>query len=251
MKPFVFVAALVLASAPLVASASQTSSCVDTSEVVGERHCSRFGDRWSSERLFRIVLGAGFWTGHTTATSRRWNASFGKENPIKFGIPARALGISTIDDVGFDFRIHGYASRHVYLGFDWALAFGSVRTTFEQPSQTVELGNAPGLNFIHAKLGGVVGTRIPLGPLSARLESVIGLEIASISANGRRWGQSEWTRGSISSVNLLLEPRVGVDVWTSPWSTITAWGGINMVYPSERSMGVSFALHGRAFDGAR
>jgi len=250
VKKLALVIAALFASVPAVASAAN-SSCAENSDVVGERVCSRYGDRWASERLFRIVLGAGLWTGHVSPMSRNWNGTFGKENPIKFSLPGRSLGMAAIDDVGFDFRIHGYASRYAYLGFDWALAFGAVRPTFDQAPHGIEIGNAPALNYIHAKFGGVVGTRIPIGPISARLESVIGLELASISANARRWGQSEWTRGSFTSVNLLLEPRVGVDVWTSPWTTVTAWGGINMVYPSERSIGVSFALHGRAFDGSR
>lgn len=243
------VAAAATLSIPAIASAS--NSCVEKSDVVGDRVCGRYGDRWAKERLFRVVLGAGFWTGHVTPPSRSWSGSFGKDSPIKVGIPGAALGVSTIDDVGFDFRLHGYASRNVYLGFDWALAVGAIQTKLAQPQGNIELQHAGGLNFIHAKLGGVVGARLPLGPLTARLESVIGVEIASISANGRRLGQTEWIRGGITSVNLLLEPRVGIDLWTSPWSTVTGWGGMNMLYPSERSIGVSFALHGRAFDGAR
>jgi len=242
------VVAAVTLGAPAVASAHK--SCVEKSDVVGDRVCSRYGARWASEHMFRIVLGAGFWTGHTTPTSRSWSGSFGKDGPIKLKLPGRALGVSTIDDVGFDLRMHGYASRYVYLGIDTALAFGAIRTNTEQ-QPNLELAHAAGLNFVHAKIGAVVGTRIPLGPVTARLEGVIGLELASINAKARRPGTSDWIDGSFTSANVLLEPRVGLDVWTSPWTTVTAWGGVNMVYPSERSIGVSFALHGRAFDGAK
>ena len=250
MRRIVFAAAAIVAMVPSTASAS-SSSCIDQSDIVGERVCRRYGDAWATERLYRLVLGAGIWSGHTSPMSRSWSGSFGKDDPIKFGIPARALGIQTIDDVGFDFRLHGYASRNVYLGIDWGLAFGSVRTKLDHQEPNVELTNAGGINFFHGKLGGVVGVSVPIGPLNARLESVVGVEMASVSANAKRVGQGQFIRGGFTSVNLLLEPRIGVDVWTSPWSTITAWGGVNMVYPSERSMGVSFALHGRAFDGTR
>jgi len=248
VKAIQFALAMLIVALPSAAYAS--NGCVEKSDVVGDRLCSRFGDRWSSERMYRVVLGAGFWTGHVTPNSRSWSGSFGKDTPIKIAVPGRALGIHSVDDVGFDFRLHGYASRNVYLGFDWALAFGAIRTNHEQ-QPNLEIGHVPGLNYMHTKLGGVVGMRIPLGPVHARLESVIGVEIASVTANARRPGQSEWIRGSFTSVNFLLEPRVAVDLWTAPWSTVTAWGGLNMLYPSERSMGISFALHGRAFDGAR
>jgi hypothetical protein len=238
---------VLLVAAP--SSASASNGCVDHSDIVGERVCRRYGDSWSTERLYRLVLSGGFWSGHTSPASRKWAGSFGKDDPIKFGILGRSLGVSTIDDVGFDFRLHGYASRNVYLGFDWALAFGAVKTNLSHQEPNVELSQASGVNFFHAKLGGVVGAAIPLGPLTARIESVIGVELASVSANARYVGRSTWIRGGFTSVNLLLEPRLAVDVWTSPWSTITAWGGVNMIYPSERSMGLSFALHARAFDG--
>lgn len=227
------------------------NNCVDSSDVVGDRKCTRYGETWSSERTFPVVVGTGLWSGHVVPSNRNWSGTFGKDAPIKFSLPGQQLGMKSVDDVGFDFRMHGYATKTFYLGVDWALALGRVKTNIT-PREGFEMRDKGSLNYIHAKLATVLGARLPLGPLSLRLEALIGVQIASVSLEGRSVtanGHGDWLKGSFSSVAFLLEPRVAVDVWTTPWSTISAWGGGSVLFPAERSMGLTIALHGRAFDG--
>lgn len=236
---------LLLPSVPDLARAG--NSCVEQSDIVGDRVCGRYGDRWSAERTFPVVFGVGVWSGHVVPSGRSWSGSFGKDNPIKFSIPGQHLGMSTVNDFGLDFRLHGFVSRTFYVGLDWAIALGRVHTNVV-PREGFEMRDKGSINYVHARIASVVGGRVPLGPLSLRLETLIGLQIASVSLEGRKTG-GDWVQGSFTSAALLLEPRVAVDLWTTPWSTITAWGSTNLMFPTDRGMGLSIALHGRAFDG--
>ncbi|MBI2392186.1 MAG: hypothetical protein HYV09_21540 [Deltaproteobacteria bacterium] len=239
--------AVVAASLSLASTASAKNECVETSDITGDKVCGRYGDRWSTERTFPIVVGVGLWSGHVEPVGRTWSGSIGTDHPSRFGIAGSAIGMRAMTDVGFDFRLHAFASRSIYLGVDWAFAMGAAQTTIA-PTAGWELRDRPTLDWVHARLATVVGGRIPLGRLSLRVETLVGVQVVALKVEGRKDG-AEWTQGSLTSFALLLEPRVAVDLWTSPWATVSAWGGQSFVHPAERSMGVSFALHGRAFDG--
>jgi hypothetical protein len=223
------------------------NSCVEQSDVVGDRTCGRYGDQWSTERTFPLVIATGMWSGHVVPSLHRWGASIGKDNPARVGIDGRELGITSVNDVGMDFRFHGYAAKHFYVGMDWAIALGKVNTKLTQ-NEGFEFRDKSSVNYAHVRFAAVLGGRVPLGPLSARLEALVGLQIVSISMEARKNG-SDWVSASVTSAGLILEPRLAVDVWTTPWSTLTAWGGMSVIYPADRTMGLSIALHGRAFDG--
>lgn len=242
MKRLLFGALLLL---PREAHAHST--CVEQSDVVGDRLCSRYGDRWSSERTFPLVLGIGMWSGHVVPANRNWSGTIGKNNPERLKVAGDGLGIRSIDDVGFDLRFHGFINKHFYTGIDWAMSFGNVHPRIA-PQQDFVFEEKRSLNWVHARIAGVVGGRLPLGPFSARLEALVGLQVASVSVLASKNG-GDPLNGSFTSVAFLLEPRLAVDVWTSPWSTITAWGGASVFFPADRTMGLSIALHGRAFDG--
>lgn len=239
--------AVVLASLTFVSVASAKSECIERSDVTGDKVCSRYGSGWSVERTFPIAIGVGLWSGHVVPAGRTWSGSIGKENPSRFGVHGSAIGMRAMNDVGFDFRLHAFASRSIYLGVDWAFAMGAAQTTLASTAGW-ELRDRPTLDWVHARLATVVGGRIPLGRLSLRVETLVGVQVVALSVEGRKDG-GEWTQGSLTSFALLLEPRVAVDLWTNPWSTVSVWAGQSFVHPAERSMGVSFALHGRSFDG--
>ena len=223
------------------------NSCIERSDVVGDRICSRYGDQWSSERSIPLVLGMGAWSGHVVPAGHSWYASLGKEHPLRVGLDGRSLGITKVDDVGFDFRLHGFAAKHFYTGIDWALGFGHVKSTVA-PTEGFEFRDKSGVNWVHVRLAAVVGGRVPLGPFSARLEGLVGMQIVSLSLAGRKQG-GDWIDGSATSIGFLLEPRLALDLWTTPWSTLSTWAGMNVFYPADRTMGLSIAIHGRAFDG--
>lgn len=227
--------------------ASAKSECVEQSDVVGERVCGRFGDRWSVERTFPISIGFGLWTSHVEPRGRTWRATPEKESSSSVGVAGSAMGIRAIDAVGFDLRILAHPSPHSYVGFDQALAFGAVDSAVA-PTGSYAFRDTRSLDYVHARSSVVVGVRVPLGRLALRAETLLGVDIVGLSLEVQK-GQGEWKRGSLNSISLLIEPRLACELWTGPWSTVSVWGGTNFVHPNDRSMGVSFAIHGRAFDG--
>jgi hypothetical protein len=137
------------------------------------------------------------------------------------GAPIRGYGI--------DFRLAGYFARHGYLAFDWALALGRARSD-------------AGVNFFQARVGPTVGVRVPLGRLSLRVEGLTALQVLLVSTGDR--GKSS------GGAMLAIEPRVAVDWWFTPDSTLTAWAGANVLRNGDYSFGLSIGGHLRAFDGA-
>jgi len=238
---------IALAVVTFALPASAKNECIERSDVVGDQVCGRYANRWSVERTFPLSIGTGLWMTHLEPRGRTWRGSLGK-NSSGFGVAGGDMGIRAIDAMGFDFRFVGHASQHIYLGLDWGLAFGAIGSTVA-PTEGYSFRDAKTLDFIQARTSFVLGGRVPLGRLSLRLETLIGIDIASVGVDMRKGDNGEWTRGSITSVGLLLEPRLACDLWTGPWSTVSAWAGTNFLHPNDRSMGVTFAIHGRSFDG--
>jgi hypothetical protein len=48
----------------------------------------------------------------------------------------------------------------------------------------------------------------------------------------------------------VVEPRMALDAWLTPDTTLTAWAGTNVLRPGDLSMGIALAAHLRAFDGS-
>jgi len=239
----VLVVALVSLTA-LPASAGKT--CVEQSDVVGDRVCGRYGLGWSAERTVPLTAAFGFFSTYVEPRGRSWSASTEK-GAEGVGVSGAAMGMRSMQTFGFDFRFVGNLSQHAYLGLDTALAFAAIGSAVA-PTGGWEFRDKKTLDFVHVRESLVLGGRVPLGRLSLRVETLVGFDIASAGVEMRK-GQGEWQRGSVTSFMFLLEPRVAVDVWMTPWSTVSVWAGTNFLHPSDRATGISFAIHGRSFDG--
>ncbi len=234
--------------APALAQAGSHKHCVETSDVVGERSCSRYGVGWSSEHAVPIVLGLGAFHGQVSPIGRSFAGKIGKNSPTLYDYQGGEAGLSSVSTYGFDLRTHGFLTRSLYLGFDWTMAFAHARPNAHHADGWA-LSPRDGVNFFQIRVGPALGLRIPAGRLSFRGELGVGLQILSLSQNARPLQSTASSVGSATYVGGYLEPRLAVDAWTSPWSTISLWGGVNALHPADRSFGLGFALHGRAFDG--
>ena len=100
----------------------------------------------------------------------------------------------------------------------------------------------------HLWLTGVRGgVRLPLGPLSVRGEMLGGAEWISLQQYATI-GQSSMT-ATASTVTWLLEPRVAVDLWTTPFTAVSVFGTMPGFDSRAANGGVAFAVHLRSFDG--
>ncbi len=226
--------------------ASAGKNCVEQSDVVGDRLCGRYGNGWSAERTVPLTAAFGFFTTHVEPRGRTWRAAVEKSSE-GVGVSGAAMGMRSMQTFGFDFRFVGNLSQHAYLGLDTALGFGAIESAVA-PTGGWEFRDKKTLDYLHVRESLVLGGRVPLGRLSLRVEALVGFDVASAGVEMRK-GQGEWQRGSVTSIMLLLEPRVAVDLWTSPWSTVSVWAGTNFLHPNDRATGLSFAIHGRSFDG--
>lgn len=250
MKALAFAALVALAALAFVTAAPSASAksnqCIEQSDVVGDRLCGRYGSLWSVERSVPLTVAMGLWSSHVEPRGRQWYASSDKGGE-GVGVSGAAMGMRSIQTVGFDFRFVGNLSPHVYLGMDTAMAFAAVDSAVA-PTGGFTFRDKRTLDFVHVRHGLVLGARIPMGRLSFRVETLVGFDVVSASLDLRK-NDGTWMRGSVASLGLLVEPRVAADLWTSPWATTSVWAGTNFLHPNDRSMGVMFAFHGRPFDG--
>jgi hypothetical protein len=147
-------------------------------------------------------------------------------------------GLAPMRGNGFYLDVRFHATPHLYAGVDLRAAWG------DAPSATFAYAGGPTTTWDSAWLvtmAGVAGARLPLGRVSLRGELVAGMHGASVASTAMDT--------SASTVAPLVEPRVGVDVWLSPWWTLEATAGANLVDRSERVVGLGLGLHLQAFDG--
>jgi hypothetical protein len=57
--------------------------------------------------------------------------------------------------------------------------------------------------------------------------------------------------GKFSAACGVVRPARGIDVWLSPYATIGACGGVNLLAWRERVLGVVLTYHARSLDGAQ
>jgi len=91
------------------------------------------------------------------------------------------------------------------------------------------------------------GVRLPLGPISLRGEMLGGAEWIALQQYASV-GQSSMTANA-TTVTWLLEPRVAVDLWTTPFTALSVFGTMPGFDSRATNGGVAFAVHLRSFDG--
>ncbi len=230
------------------ATASAHDECVEVSDVVGERKCGRYGSGWSAERGFRFVLGGGLWTSSVSPIGRDFSGKTTEKGPSEYTYAGSQLGLDRVQSFGFDMRMHGFVTPALYLGLDWSMGLGVAKPNEVKTSEGWTLTQRTGLRWMHVKVAPVIGVRIPLGRISLRLETLVGLEIIGLSQYAVDPSGS-MKHGNASHVSFLLEPRAAVDLWTGPWSTITVWGSTNALRTSDGSVGLLFSFHATPYDG--
>lgn len=135
-----------------------------------------------------------------------------------------------------DARMH--VTPWIYAGVDLRAAWG------DPPASTFAFAGGQQMTWDSAWLAtmaGVVGARVPLGRVSLRGELVAGIHGATLSSTAMDT--------SADTVAPLVEPRVALDLWMSPWWVLEANAGANLLDRSEHVFGLGLSFHGQAFDG--
>lgn len=207
--------------------------CVDTTDLVGERKCSRYGLGWSNEKQWPLVLRFGL--RHTSFSPR--GLAFGGARSFS----GEDFGADMVRTYGVDTGFTVFLVGQLYLGLEAAFLFGAVETrslmtTSGEASISMFQGTLP------------LGYRIPLGRASLRAEAALGA--ARISVGHRAVGEEGLRRVSSDAIQGVVEPRLAADFWVSPYVTVGAYGATNILDTGGYAMGLTVAVHHRNFDGA-
>jgi hypothetical protein len=240
--------ASVVVAALLVTGTASASSrhCVETGTVVGETTCRRFGQWWATEHAIPVFGGVGMWS--SVVRNPFLARVYDKQGTTVATATTSDVAEGPLRSYGGEFRIGGFATNLFYLGFGFGLGLGKNRSqTIDRNGYAVSLDD--GINFVHARVGPFMGLRAPMGRLSFRAEVATPLDLMFVSFRSMGADRSERSVGA-GGVGIAVEPRIAVDVWPVPDTTISLWAGADVIRPGNMTMGLTLTGHLRAFDGA-
>lgn len=225
------------------------ASCVETSSVLGYRHCSKFGD-WAKATLLRpgaLELLTSTRSIHMTPVSLGGTAEIEGRN-LRYTADRSAAG--TMKTIGIGFRGTVEIAAGFYLG-----AEGEIGAAISAlPVRAVALDSEP-LTAWQGSYGQVVavfGAQRMIGDTRIAVELAGGALVTPVSARFADDPEMGSTHTAVLSTiaRPTAEGRVRIARWLSPWASAGAFAGADL---SGRgySAGLQLGLHLRAFDGAR
>jgi len=96
-------------------------------------------------------------------------------------------------------------------------------------------------------LGASAGLRLPLGPVSLRGEMLVGANWVSLSQYASN--ATNKLTSTATAITALIEPRAAIDLWVTPFATVSLFGAMPSFEPSAVDAGIMLSGHFRAFDG--
>lgn len=215
--------------------------CGDESRTVGRSTCRRYGD-WalqSDTRVhinvhseFRRVSGLG------SSTPRRDGVALvqvsGGRNTESANVDGFALGFGHRATVGF--------AQNLYLGLE--ITIGQI--DYDPPPVDGQQQEGEGYYYTGAAVG---GAGFYLGNLLLRAELAAGGRVIALASRARDAASSARNRSSFT--RLVIEPRASAELWLSPWLTIGARAGTDLVNDQEVMFGLYLGIYSHAFDGSR
>jgi hypothetical protein len=226
----------ILGGLSLSSAARASRSCTEVSDIVGHQKCAHYGSTWSTEDSFPLTLGvnASYLSIAPQGRTFKGGMKVGtRVTPVEYD--GSALGKTSVGSGGFGLRVTGFLLPFFYVGVEYGITLG--RT---QPGSLISDGasfaRAAELVDTTALFGGAVfGLRLPLGRVSARGDLLLG-------GYGLDLSQSV-TKGALTNASVpmstsapLFEPRVAVDLWATPWVTLSGSYGRNLVDHGTQSL---------------
>jgi hypothetical protein len=200
----------------------------------------------ASGTRYPLVLSVGLRSLSYEPSSRDRFDGMVQTSPTGYQFTGDALGDSAVRAYGAE------------LGLDWAFTsfvYAGAAAAWGEGAWSAAPFTAGGLTIdpratvnAHMWLTGLrAGIRLPLGPLSVRGEVLGGAEWVSLQQYASV-GPSSMT-ATATTVAWLIEPRVAVDLWTTPFTALSVFGTMPGFDSRAVNGGVAFAVHLRSFDG--
>jgi hypothetical protein len=171
-----------------------------------------------------------------------------QSSPMGYQFSGDELGGSTIRTFGAELGADYALTPLFYAGAAAAWGEGAWSATpFAAGNMTLQ---PRGTVDTHMWLTGArVGARLPLGPVSVRAELLAGAQWMEVDQLAQPATGSQTMTGSARTVTWLLEPRAAVDLWTTPYLVVSAFGTMPGFESRAANGGLLFAWHWRSFDG--
>ncbi len=248
-----FAAGLMLIPAKVSARphhANHRNRCKEVSKVFGRRKCSPQFAPWSPIRL-RVSFGSSLRKFVTPASFVV--ADSGQSNVTSDGDRQTVVG-------SFDLRITGSLARNLYAGGELAFGAGKIASGLVQDRSLLTLRAAPVEDKsrfgTYVSYGALIGTGLNFGRYSLSTEIFAGQRSLGLGMRNSGTLDTDETAPNSSDKKrmrfdnqLIIEPRVGLRVWWTPFWSLRAWAGRNILESNALSAGISLQLHMRAFDG--
>ena len=234
-------------------SSTQSTACIDDTDVHGFRRCTKFG-AWANNmripKLF-VELGTGvrqFDSGLGTQSGAIAHGaeSFSYRVVMPTSEPARDVAMVSTLRLGFGVPRGFYSGLEFELGGLVAPASASAEMTSSGTFGSPEVRQSGGLVLGFAGIGGyrASGQR---GSLS--LEGAGGLRSVRYQFDSYYHNCESTT--TIASTRSVVEARARGELWLSPWITAGATLGANVLDRHDWMAGVFVGFHSRAFAGTR
>lgn len=226
-------------------SEEATPACVDESNLVGHTECTRFGDGWDASSWPELSVSLGMGARYLPLGDLSFTGeSTHGDNPHRLRVDGGELASAEAWLVPLWLRATGGVTRRVYVGAELEVAVGGAGG--DVPSRG---GPAVAIDGISALGGGaIVGFGVPIGSLELRAEALIGGRYTMLSV--RSMLMDCIADASVGAGTWVVEPRLAIDTWATPWVAIGAFAGTDALRGGFDA-GLTIAVHTRAFAGAR
>jgi hypothetical protein len=209
-------------------------------EVIGHNWVYPFGDGWGPRIPFFVEIQA---VAQTVDLSQGTYTSTPPDSH-HFTLTGGALGraVSYALDLRTSIRLAG----PVYAGLLFRMGAG--RLAVRAPSEIDATGVRLGSSFLDLAVGGLAG--VMLGrPGGTRVRAEVGAGLRTLEPSLDSATCNAQASCEAIQDRALIEPRLVLDAWLTPWWSVGASLGLEALHASDGFVGLSLAFHVRSFDG--
>jgi hypothetical protein len=213
---------------------------IDELEVIGHNWSVPYAFRWDWPNVY-FFAEMGAFAGTTDLRQGTYSGIAANQQKYSFSGASLDRAVAYGADIRGSFRILG----PLYVGFLVRSGAGHLapRSPIHAGPLVVETGD-----FEDTSIGGLAGVTIPgFAGVRVRGEVAAGVRIFDVDVD-----HLSCRTGYACTAFLdrpVVEPRVLLDAWLSPWCSTSAWVAVDALHP-DGAVGLSFAFHLRSFDGA-
>jgi hypothetical protein len=229
------------------------TACIDDTDIVGFRHCRKYGTWARSTRFPRLFFELGsnvrqFSTGLAARTSTVAHGSerFAFKTVMAPSEVGRDTAVTSALRVGVGIGRRAYVGTELELGalVSPAAAHAEMMTSgsLGTPSIAQERGSALGAL-------GLGGYRAHAGRATFAVEAAAGVRSARYHYTSTYHDCVDTT--TITKTTGVIEARARVETWLGPWMTAGATVGSSLISRGDWMGGAYLGFHTRAFGGGR